>query len=479
MEQHHTPDEGPEQQQSQPPQPVEPEAVALSLDVEALDLPPPSEAESWDERVIREGIAAAVREGRPIDNRTARYIAGQLHGGQASALYALASSGAIQPEVFAEMDQDRTEQPEQTRIWLASLTVYCAFRGASGPIDGWVEQAEAQDRVDLMQRISAVGVTTLGQVVTVHIPVPLHGGPAADDEGDTFGWDDSARWSPDDDGNADVSEAPELSDAQVEALFSEQADEEIGDVNDLGWYGLVRWPDRPGGIILRLDEQGLRHTWVVASDAALTTRWADITNAYGEFYEQRDAYEEVTNEPELTPSGICPKVWVGSLADYVNGELHGEWFDATHEPAVLELAATHMLRLSRSANAEEWFIADYDGFDGAELGEYESFGTVSRIARGIAEHGEAFGHWAGHVGSESTEQIERFADHYRGEWDSFEAYIRDYLEETEFYRFLEHVPEDMHGYIEVDVERMARDWSYDYYTVLLGNGRIAIFDAAL
>jgi antirestriction protein len=91
---------------------------------------------------------------------------------------------------------------------------------------------------------------------------------------------------------------------------------------------------------------------------------------------------------------------------------------------------------------------DYDGFGPAQLGEYESFETISRIASGIAEHGEAFAAWAAHVGSESTELLDRFEDHYRGEWDSFEAYTEDYLQETEFNRFLDHVPEDMRGYVE-------------------------------
>ena len=35
--------------------------------------------ESGDERVIREGIERALAEGTDIDDRTARYTAGQLH----------------------------------------------------------------------------------------------------------------------------------------------------------------------------------------------------------------------------------------------------------------------------------------------------------------------------------------------------------------------------------------------------------------
>jgi antirestriction protein len=460
----------PQQPHPEPPTPVTREIE--QVDVGAAQ---PPETESWDERIIREGIEAAVMEGRAIDNRTARYIASQLHDGQASALYALASSGAVLPEVFDELDHDRVDQPPLIRRWLACLTVYCSVRGESGPAEGWAEDAEAQDSADLMGRISRASVITLGEIATIHTP----GTPVEDDEEDdnAFPWGDAARWSPSDDPEASSTSHPAMSAEQLDELFGEQADEEIGDVSELGWYGLVRESGRPGGLVLQLDGNGIRHVTAIDRDDALTTRWASITNEYGTYYEQRTAYEEATDEPDVTPSGINSKVWVGSLADYANGDLHGEWFDATCEPAELELAAKFMLRLGRTPNAEEWGIFDYDGFAGAELGEYESFETVSRIARGVAEHGEAFGHWAAYVGSEATDEIERFGDHYRGKWESFEAYVRDYLEETEFYRFLDEVPEDMRGYIEVDVEQIAQDWSCDYYAVELTGGRVAVFDA--
>jgi hypothetical protein len=52
-----------------------------------------------DDHLIHNRITEALREDRPIDHATARCIAAQLHGGQASALYALASSGAL-PDGF-------------------------------------------------------------------------------------------------------------------------------------------------------------------------------------------------------------------------------------------------------------------------------------------------------------------------------------------------------------------------------------------
>src|SRR6266511_3150046 len=123
--------------------------------------------ETGDERVIREGIERALRDGTEIDDRTARYIASQLHEGQASAMYSLASSGAIAEEVHAELTRDFDQQPDQVRNWVNWLGTYCLNREWKGPVTGWVQNAEAQDRADLMARINAAGVKTLGQVAIV------------------------------------------------------------------------------------------------------------------------------------------------------------------------------------------------------------------------------------------------------------------------------------------------------------------------
>jgi len=116
--------------------------------------------------------------------------------------------------------------------------------------------------------MSAAGVTTLGEIATVCTPGPSIENDEADDH---FPWGDSARWSPSDDVAA-ASRHPAMSEEQLDELFGAQADEEIGDVSDLGWYGLIREPGRLGGFILQLDEHGVRHVTATDNDDALTTR---------------------------------------------------------------------------------------------------------------------------------------------------------------------------------------------------------------
>ncbi len=93
---------------------------------------------------------------------------------------------------------------------------------------------------------------------------------------------------------------------------------------------------------------------------------------------------------EQTGSGHHPEIWVGSLSDYKNGRLHGVRLDVTRDPDELRDAIAFMLRTGYDVSAEEWGIMDYDDFCGLNLSEYESLDVVSRVAKGIAEHGEAF-----------------------------------------------------------------------------------------
>jgi hypothetical protein len=285
-----------------------------------------------DEQLIHLGITEALREERAINHATARAIASQLHGGQASPLYALASSGAMVEGLQDDLDTWRREDtPVELEPWLDALDEYLDNRAEEpGPIEGWsqlwptgpghdreddepdtgeeerppygdsptcavsrtaviatlpadqAEDDEVQAHQALFERISAAGVTTLGQVATVHVPEQAEDEP---DEPDPFPWIDAATWSPTDVARANF-EVRRYSDAELDELFGESRDEEAGSVDELGWYGLVKHEGRPGGLILIQDEQGFRHVREVADDEALAVQWAAVQQEYETFYEQ-------------------------------------------------------------------------------------------------------------------------------------------------------------------------------------------------
>ncbi len=209
--------------------------------------PRPPEGDSWDEWVIEEGIKAALREGRSVNDRTAHYIAAQLHEGQDTDLYSLSSTGHVGPEIDAELAQGYHLQTDQVRKWIRWLGGYCAFRQDLGSVPSWTEQIAAQDRTDM----------------------------------------EAVR-------TAEREAHPDW----LDSLFGEQPTEEVGSVDELGWYGLVRHEGRPGGLVLRQDEQGFRHVYETDSQAELDDLWASVNQLYEEFQHDVESQTDDDNRPE-------------------------------------------------------------------------------------------------------------------------------------------------------------------------------------
>ncbi|WP_163513576.1 antirestriction protein ArdA [Fodinicola acaciae] len=417
--------------------------------------------EGYDERVIREGIGRALRDSNEIDDRTARYIASQLHEGQASAMYSLASTGAISEAIHNELTAGYDDLEPRVQWWVNWLGAYCLNRPSKAAVADWVELAEAQDRAELIERISAAAVTTLGQVATVIDP--------ARDEVDSFPWTDASRWRPDD--------VEDEATSDLDDLFLLEADDGLS-MPTMGWFRLIRHQDRTGGYVIGQNNYGQRHSWETDSDDELHTYWETLERQYDAFEQATTSRSEVASS-----SGHTPQVWVGSLSDYNDGELHGAWLDATLEPDELHDAVQFILRNGYHADAEEWAILDHSDFCGFELDEYASFAAVSRIARGIATHGEAFAHWVGYVGETDEELLtdEAFQDHFEGEYDSLEGYVEYILSETGFYTELEQalavIPEDLRRYVKLDTTGVAEEWNQGLHVIDADSGRVLVFDA--
>ncbi len=133
----------------------------------------------------------------------------------------------------------------------------------------------------------------------------------------------------------------------------------------------------------------------------------------------------------------APSIYVASLSDYNDGELHGRWIDATlgldHiEEQVREMLASSPYAASSFARqwglvAEEWAIHDHSGFQGVKIGEWEQFVTVADLAENIEEHGDAF---AAFAAAFDPDQLDQFEDRYRGQWETVEAFAGDWTEDT-------------------------------------------------
>lgn len=134
-----------------------------------------------------------------------------------------------------------------------------------------------------------------------------------------------------------------------------------------------------------------------------------------------------------------PRVWIGCLASYNAGRLIGHWVDATNVDEMNEMqtkVAAEAVKAAKEAkeyplyfgDPEEFFIADYDGFGdlARTLGEYADYETVARIGALIEEHGDAFIGFVETCEPDlDTVDEDDFYQHYRGVWDSEDAFATD------------------------------------------------------
>lgn len=81
---------------------------------------------------------------------------------------------------------------------------------------------------------------------------------------------------------------------------------------------------------------------------------------------------------ELTPT-IC----IQCLASYNEGNLHYRWIkleDFSFDPDLLQDEVNDVLNESPAMRSEEWMIADYEGFGGIRIHEYESLKNICEWA---------------------------------------------------------------------------------------------------
>jgi antirestriction protein len=178
---------------------------------------------------------------------------------------------------------------------------------------------------------------------------------------------------------------------------------------------------------------------------------------------------------------LHPRIWIGSLADYNAGRLHGDWVDAAVEQEELVDAAQRILATSREPGAEEWGIFDYDEFGVYRVNEYDDLGSVAAVARGITRHGAAFAAWAElHDGDEAM--LDQFEDAFLGTYESREAFVDSLLDDLGLSEQLAAVvPDWLVPYVQVDRNGIAHDLqlSGDVHFEDGPDGTVWAFDARL
>ncbi len=313
---------------------------------------------------------------------------------------------------------------------------------------------EAQARAELMRRIEAGSTRYLGDIASVHHP--------GEDEADDLPWADSASWSP------EPLPRPTFTAEELDELFADP-DDQIGSVDELGWFGRARHEGRPGGYFLHQTSDGSRDAHEVGTDEEYEQAWERIETHHQDY----DAYTRATEAPDPTRSGKQPRIYVASLSDYNAGRLYGAWFNATLDAHDLGAAARFLLSQSSEETAEELAIHDYEDFADYSVGEYDPMEKVSKIAGGIAEHGAAYGAWASYLGGD-MDMLDYFEDYYIGTYESTEDYAREHIDQCEIN--LDGVPEDVRAYLQWDYEGLAREFESTMNFIEGSDGNVYVFN---
>lgn len=163
------------------------------------------------------------------------------------------------------------------------------------------------------------------------------------------------------------------------------------------------------------------------------------------------------HEPNREPT---PGIWIGSLSDYTDGVLFGDWLDPARDEADVLADIQAMLEGSPKAArtgqpAEEWGIFDHDGFGPLRVDEYESLGYVTAVARGISEHGLGFAAWASIA---DRDELDDYEDRFIAHVESVDDYVADMVADLGYDDLLdEAVPASIRPYVQIDTQALARD----------------------
>jgi antirestriction protein len=161
------------------------------------------------------------------------------------------------------------------------------------------------------------------------------------------------------------------------------------------------------------------------------------------------------------------RIYVACPEAYNHDILHGCWIDAGQEPAAIRSAISAMLATSPMAGAEEYVIHDYEGFEGAYIGEYADIEGVAALAAFIAEYGALGGKLVEYFG-DVDDAREAMEERYYGEYKR----LSDFVEESIGNSY--DIPDALRAYI--DYEAMARDWAInDILTIETGFECVHVF----
>lgn len=144
----------------------------------------------------------------------------------------------------------------------------------------------------------------------------------------------------------------------------------------------------------------------------------------------------------------APALWVGCLAAYNAGTLHGAWVQASSDPAEMYEAIGEILAASPEPHAEEWEIMDTENMPRlcrADVSTAAAYVETLEALSTYADAAEIVAAWVEWRGSDEMD-AEKIQDAYLGQFDSVEDYAWQYIDDSDALR---EVPEYLRPYVNV------------------------------
>jgi antirestriction protein len=161
------------------------------------------------------------------------------------------------------------------------------------------------------------------------------------------------------------------------------------------------------------------------------------------------------------------RIFLGCLASYNAGRIHGRWVDATLGVDHLEEELADILKTSSIPRAEEYDIQDAEGFAGS-VGRYSSLEEVAELGELIEKHGVAIVELMNHIGCDRDELEKKFEELNRGEWESEREFAWEHLQTNM------NVPEHLENFICIEKVEQSL-FMGDHFSVKLPNGNVHVF----
>jgi antirestriction protein len=165
---------------------------------------------------------------------------------------------------------------------------------------------------------------------------------------------------------------------------------------------------------------------------------------------------------------IVPRVWIGCLACYNEGELVGHWYDAVDADHVLP-SDLH----GCPTDHEEMWCLDTENVPGGEMDPLTAARWGHVIESEVPMWRGAYLAWLDDQGitdPADAPTADGFSEILMGEWPTFEDFAEMIVQDT---GMLDGVPESVSTYF--DMESFARDLAYDYTVLDSPHGTVWVY----